>query len=214
MKTLKCSVEFRAANFGVSSYNSQQNKQLAMYQMTKDGFSFLVMGYTGEKAGQFKETFINEFNKRELLLKNDDYILMRSQQILNERLNVLETNLAKATKTVDLYRPSMVYVQDVLRSESFRTINEIASELFTTAQSLNKMLHLKGIQYKQNGVWMLYAKYRASGYTKTQTLLKDNKSFIHTVWTEKGRAFIHSLFNENLANAVEIKHSHDKLKIN
>lgn len=32
-----------------------------MYEITKDGFSFLVMGYTGAKAFKFKVDFINEF---------------------------------------------------------------------------------------------------------------------------------------------------------
>lgn len=36
--------------------------------LAKDGFSFLVMGYTGAKAAQFKEMFIAEFNRREALL--------------------------------------------------------------------------------------------------------------------------------------------------
>ena len=48
-----CSEQFRASNFGPSSYLSEQNKELPVYEMTKDGFSFLAMGYTGEKAGQF-----------------------------------------------------------------------------------------------------------------------------------------------------------------
>lgn len=52
---LSCSVEFRAANFGVSSYISQQNKELPMCVMTKDGFSFLVMGYTGKKLGYLRK---------------------------------------------------------------------------------------------------------------------------------------------------------------
>ena len=46
---LYCSDDFRAANFGGSSYTSEQNKQLPMYEMTKDGFTFLVMGYTGKR---------------------------------------------------------------------------------------------------------------------------------------------------------------------
>ena len=61
--------------------------------MTKDGFSFLVMGYTGAKAGEFKEKFINEFNRREALLKDDDYILMRSQQILQKRVEIAEQKI-------------------------------------------------------------------------------------------------------------------------
>lgn len=66
---LNCSDKFRAANFGVSSYTTSQNKKLPMYVMTKDGFSFLVMGYTGEKAGQFKESFIEAFNHMEQKLR-------------------------------------------------------------------------------------------------------------------------------------------------
>lgn len=42
-----CSDEFRAANFGVSSYISQQNKELPMCIMTKDGFSFLLRAMMG-----------------------------------------------------------------------------------------------------------------------------------------------------------------------
>jgi phage regulator Rha-like protein len=30
--------------------------------MTKDGFMFLVMGFTGKKAAQVREAFINAFN--------------------------------------------------------------------------------------------------------------------------------------------------------
>lgn len=69
IENLSCSNEFRAANFGVSSYISLQNKELPMYVITKDGFSFLVMGYTGKKAGLFKEEYIKAFNTMERSLK-------------------------------------------------------------------------------------------------------------------------------------------------
>ncbi|HGJ5890835.1 MAG TPA: Rha family transcriptional regulator [Arsenophonus apicola] len=36
-----------------------------MYEMTKNGFIFLVMGFTGKKAAQFKEAYIAEFDKME-----------------------------------------------------------------------------------------------------------------------------------------------------
>lgn len=34
-----------------------------MYLMTQDGFTLLVMGFTGKKAMQFKEQYIKEFNE-------------------------------------------------------------------------------------------------------------------------------------------------------
>ncbi len=36
-----------------------------MFEMTKDGFVFLVMGFTGKKAAAFKEAYIAEFNRME-----------------------------------------------------------------------------------------------------------------------------------------------------
>jgi len=41
-----------------------------MYEMTKDGFAFLVMGFTGAKAAAFKEAYINQFNAMETELKH------------------------------------------------------------------------------------------------------------------------------------------------
>ena len=50
---LECSQEFRDRNFTVSSYQSSQNKEMKMYELSRDGFSFIVMGFTGKKAAQF-----------------------------------------------------------------------------------------------------------------------------------------------------------------
>ncbi|MCE2603839.1 Rha family transcriptional regulator, partial [Pseudomonas aeruginosa] len=49
IENLDCSDEFRALNFELSSYKSKQNKKMPEYIMTKDGFTFLVMGYRGKK---------------------------------------------------------------------------------------------------------------------------------------------------------------------
>ncbi len=69
IKELGCSEKFRLSNFGESSYINLQNKRQPMYVMTRDGFTLLAMGYTGEKAMQFKEAYINQFNAMEKSLK-------------------------------------------------------------------------------------------------------------------------------------------------
>jgi len=63
INSLDCSEGFRARNFTQSSYLSSQNKKLSCIEMTKDGFSFLCMGFTGKKAAKFKEDYIEEFNR-------------------------------------------------------------------------------------------------------------------------------------------------------
>ncbi len=42
-----------------------------MFNITRDGFSFLAMGFTGKKAAEFKERFIAAFNAMEQRLIED-----------------------------------------------------------------------------------------------------------------------------------------------
>ena len=70
IELLQCSKEFRERNFALSKYSVENNKRsYPMYYITRDGFTILVMGYTGEKAMQFKEAYIRQFNNMEKLLK-------------------------------------------------------------------------------------------------------------------------------------------------
>ena len=49
-----------------SEYTLEQNgRKLAMYLMTRDGFTLLAMGFTGKKALQFKLAYIQAFNAME-----------------------------------------------------------------------------------------------------------------------------------------------------
>lgn len=66
---MECSDAFRESNFGLSSYKSLQGKILPMYEVTRDGFTILAMGYTGKEAMKFKEDYINAFNAMESELK-------------------------------------------------------------------------------------------------------------------------------------------------
>lgn len=69
IRELECSEEFRQSNFGLSYYVNEQNKKQPMYYVTRDGFTILAMGYTGEKAMRFKEAYIKQFNAMERALQ-------------------------------------------------------------------------------------------------------------------------------------------------
>ena len=70
IEELSCSEEFRKLNFELSKYSVKNNKRsYPMYYMTRDGFTILVMGYTGEKAMRFKEAYIKQFNAMEKALQ-------------------------------------------------------------------------------------------------------------------------------------------------
>ncbi|EAL3632414.1 phage antirepressor Ant [Campylobacter coli] len=65
--------EFKTLNFEISSSirkNGLFEKDTKFYKLTRDAFSLLVMGFTGEKAYKWKVEFIKAFNEMEKRLKN------------------------------------------------------------------------------------------------------------------------------------------------
>lgn len=99
IRELACSDEFRQSNFGPSEYVNEQNKKQPMFLMTRDGFTILVMGYTGDLAMKFKEAYIKQFNAMEStlqgkLIERQKGIAVRQaltkslqQSVENERMN-------------------------------------------------------------------------------------------------------------------------------
>ncbi|EAJ5729100.1 phage antirepressor Ant [Campylobacter coli] len=68
--------EFKTLNFEISSSirkNGLFEKDTKFYKLTRDAFSLLVMGFTGEKAYKWKIEFIKAFNEMEKRLRNIEY---------------------------------------------------------------------------------------------------------------------------------------------
>lgn len=66
LESLECSAEFHHLNFEEMIHEVDIGKgakrETKVWSMTKDGFMFLVMGFTGTKASAIKEAYINAFN--------------------------------------------------------------------------------------------------------------------------------------------------------
>lgn len=65
IRNLDCSAEFAAHNFVASDYTDSSGRRLTQYRMTRDGFTFLCMGFTGTSAARWKEAYISAFNALE-----------------------------------------------------------------------------------------------------------------------------------------------------
>ena len=66
--------DFKSANFKFDTYFDKKGEQRRMFSLTRDGFSLLVMGFTGEKAYQWKIEFIKAFNAMEAELRRQGAI--------------------------------------------------------------------------------------------------------------------------------------------
>lgn len=105
IEALECSAEFRALNFERSSYSTSQNKNLPVYKLTRDGFSLLVMGFTGAKAMFWKERYIQAFNmmEAELLRRSIEHAETRGR---SKTIRVATTDSYKEHGATEWYHYS------------------------------------------------------------------------------------------------------------
>jgi Rha family phage regulatory protein len=117
IENLKCKPEFRRLNFELSNYENR-GKQYPVYIMTREGFTLLVMGFTGVAAVKFKIEFLEEFKRMEALLKVDTtpkpLLQVYSKRIINdEARNCPETHWCIFTES----HPVMIAVESNVGSQ-------------------------------------------------------------------------------------------------
>jgi Rha family phage regulatory protein len=193
---------FVKRNFALSHYRSG-NREYKKYNMTEEAFTIVAMAYVTPEAMKMKVRFINEFKR------------MREQiQSMNQPSYMIEDPITRAERWIQeqkekqlleqklqIQAPMVDYYQRILNSSDTVTTTQIAQDYGLSAYRLNKILHDEGIQYKLNGQWILYQKYKDKGFIKSQTVditHTDGRQSVkmHTKWTQKGRLFIHRLLEK------------------
>jgi len=179
--------------------------------ITESGLYSLVLRSNKPQAKVFKKWITSEVlpsirkngiyaNEQTIdqMLENPDVLIQTLQKLKTERAEKEHLKYQNELQEAEIMKavPKVQYFEQVLQSNSTYNTNQIAKELGMSAIGLNNELNNLGIQYKQAGTWLLYAKYQDKGYTKTKThSFTDNhgnqQTSMSTVWTEKGRLFIH-----------------------
>lgn len=98
--------DFNQSNFGLVDYRDGKGQYRPMYYLTRDGFTMVAMGYTGPKAMQFKEAYINEFNKMEAMLQktrpNADDLINQAATKITSKLFPQFVKTVSATLSKDI----------------------------------------------------------------------------------------------------------------
>ncbi len=79
IKELDCSHEFARRNFTPCTYQDGNQRPRPMYEITRDGFMFLCMGFTGASASKWKEKYITAFNAMEQKIHADQQMVDKLQ---------------------------------------------------------------------------------------------------------------------------------------
>ena len=145
------------------------------------------------------------------LLDNPDLIIQMATKLKEERevRKALEIENKVQSQQIAELQPKATYYDLILQCKDLLSMTEIAKDYGKSAKGMNKLLNEFGIQYKQGGVWFLYAKYQDKGYTqtKTQNYPKPDGtqgSRVHMYWTQKGRLFLYDLLkSEDILPMVE-----------
>jgi Rha family phage regulatory protein len=90
---LEASTQFAQTNFRLCEYKDTNGRMRPEVVMTRDGFAFLCMGFTGAKAAQWKEKFLAAFNAMEkALLKNNEELEWKAARLQIKAVRKSVTN--------------------------------------------------------------------------------------------------------------------------
>ena len=120
--------------FIMDSYENEQNKQkYIQYLITQRGFSLLVMGFTGEKALQWKLKYIEAFNKMEQAIKNPYTHLSKEVQAifaLDHKHQKLESEVKELKDGMPLFNVECKEIQAAVKRKGVEILGGKGSQAY------------------------------------------------------------------------------------
>ena len=184
----------------IESEYENRGKKYKECLMTRDGFSLVVMGFTGNNAIEWKLKYIDAFNKMEEELRKQSSKALPTtyKEALLQLLEQVEKN-EKLEEERKILLPKADYHDEVLKKDGLITTTVVAKDLgFKSAAKLNQIMFLNNIIFKnKSGTWCPYADYEwliTDGYADYQSYENEHSSPC-LKWTEKGRKWIIENYN-------------------
>ncbi len=122
----QCSPEFNRLNFQPIEYVDSRGRLKRVVQMTKDGFMFLVLGFTGAQAARIKEAFIAAFNQMAAFIRTEQRGLLQDLFALHERERASKERASTGSHAM-LERKA---VKPAMEAERYRLMALIQPSLF------------------------------------------------------------------------------------
>ncbi|MEI3336229.1 MAG: phage antirepressor KilAC domain-containing protein [Clostridium sp.] len=141
------------------------------------------------------------------ILENPDIAIAALTKLKEEReeRKQLECQTRIQRQQIAEMQPKASYYDLILQNKNTVPITQIAKDYGMSGRKFNELLHELGVQYKFRKTWLLYQQYAECGYTQSRTYaIDDNRSVMHTYWTQKGRIFLYDLLkNEGIYPLIE-----------
>lgn len=123
------------------TYRDSRGRGQKMYYMTRDGFAFIAMGFTGKKADKFKLQYINAFNQMENALKNQFNVPTTLPEALRLAANQAEQ--------IESMKPKAIFADAVASSDTSITVADMAKILRQNGIDMGEKRFFKWLRDKR-----------------------------------------------------------------
>ena len=196
-----------------------------IHPQNKQEYPMFILSFNQAKqvlvreSKRVRKAVIEYIEKLENALKNKFQVPSNFKEALllavkqQEKIEELQEEVEIRGQLIGELKPAKDYLDTILASGDTMKITQIASDYGLSAVALNKILNEQRIIRKVNKQWILYNTYTNKGYTKSHTFtVKENKTIIETVWTQKGRLFIHETltklgYKANMDKELEVNNT-------
>ena len=116
-----------------SEYTTERGRKYKEYLLTRDGFSLLVMGFTGSRALEWKLKYIEAFNKMEQAIKNPYGHLSKEVQAifaLDHKQQQLEVEVKELKDGMPLFNVECKELQALVRKKGLEVLGGKGSQAY------------------------------------------------------------------------------------
>ena len=194
-----------ALKFEVIEYLDSRGRKKLEYQLNKEETLYVATKYNDETRAKLIMRWKQlEVENMELKSKLNSKTYTIPEDYAEALLRIVDhvRTEKELTNKIKEDAPKVEYYTKVMASTDTVTATTIAKDYGMTAAKFNALLHNLGVQFKQDGQWVLYHKYQNKGYTKSETIPIQRfpgvlGSATSTKWTQVGREFLYHFLKDN-----------------
>ena len=198
---------FNECNFALVDYTDEKGEKRPMYLLHRDFTTFLIMGFTGSKADEWKMKYIKAFNEMEQMLKDGTQLTEKQKlelqlfsknkaEVAEAHKKLLELETKPLIETIENQKPlvefaNVVGANDTLISiGNFSKVVEDEVGIDIGQNKLFKWLRDNKYLYKRGSNNIPYQQYVNSGYFVLKESVKNGMVFNQTFITGKGQIYL------------------------
>lgn len=103
IRSFKCSNDFNQRNFSLVEYVDQKGQKRPMYEITQQGFTFLISRTSGRINDQYVEVYINAYEEMALKIAHEEKSLYSQLNKLTLQYMLADQSASDAGKNLNYF---------------------------------------------------------------------------------------------------------------